>query len=106
MKKIVIAVLVIIAAYQLGLFNSTSKINIDENVDVVLLATAWCKYCEKTRKLLNKHDVPYVEYDIEKSSQGRDYYERVGKGGIPILIINGEILRGYAPKTTLKMLSN
>ena len=42
---------------------------------VVLYATQWCRYCEKTRKLFAKHGISYIEYDIERI--GGDFEEYV-----------------------------
>ena len=63
---------------------------------VVMYATSWCGYCSKARKFLNKVNVPFTEYDIEKSDEGRKQYQALGGGGVPILVVNGKIIRGYS----------
>ena len=72
--------------------------------DVILYATSWCGYCAKTRDLLQREGVPYVEMDIEKSSQGRAEYEALGGGGIPILNVRGTVIRGYDPQAIVALL--
>ena len=64
--------------------------------DVVLYATEWCGYCEKTRKLFAKHDIPYVEFDIEKSQEGRAAYHALGGRGVPVVDANGVVIHGYS----------
>ncbi|AFU98240.2 glutaredoxin family protein [Simiduia agarivorans] len=71
------------------------------NAEVVLYATAWCGYCKKTRSLLAEHGIPYVEYDIEKSSEGLVQYKALNGSGIPLLVVNGDVIRGYNPKQIL-----
>lgn len=66
---------------------------------VVMYATSWCGYCRKTRQLLDKIGVDYVEKDIEKSAEARSEYQKKtrGQSGVPVLDIGGEIIRGYQP---------
>lgn len=71
------------------------------NEQVILYATEWCGYCKKARELMAKHDISYYEYDIEKSREGREQYERLGGRGIPVLLINGEVIKGYNPSKIL-----
>lgn len=71
------------------------------NAEVVLYATAWCGYCKKTRSLLAEHGIPFVEYDIEKSSEGFAQYKALNGNGIPLLVVNGDVIRGYNPKQIL-----
>lgn len=63
---------------------------------VVLYATSWCGYCAKARKFLDRINVSYQEYDIETSDEGRKQYMALGGSGVPLLLINGRILRGYS----------
>lgn len=70
---------------------------------VILYATEWCGYCQKARKLMTKHDIPYFEYDIEKSAEGKEQHKNLGGGGIPVLLINGEVIKGYNPTKILEL---
>lgn len=62
---------------------------------VILYATTWCPYCEKARQLFQKHNIPYTEFDIEKSSEGKAQYELLGISGVPITVINGKVIQGF-----------
>jgi hypothetical protein len=46
--------------------------------EVVLYATAWCGYCEQTRRFLRARKVPFVEHDIEHSEAARREFEALG----------------------------
>jgi mycoredoxin len=74
--------------------------------EVTLYATDWCPYCEKTRALLAQKQVPYKEYNIETSEQGRSQYQRLAGKGVPVLLIDGEVLRGYNEKTIIAALAH
>lgn len=72
--------------------------------NVILYATDWCPYCEKTRLLLAQHHIPYKEYDIETSSEGKQQYQRLAGKGVPILLVAGEVIRGYNEKRIVAVL--
>lgn len=63
--------------------------------DVILYATSWCGYCRKTRELFDEQGVSYIEYDIEKSDEGRARYDELGGNGVPVIDVRGTIIHGY-----------
>ena len=65
---------------------------------VVLYATDWCPYCEKTRSLLAAKGIPYQERNIETSTEARSQYRRLAAKGVPVLVVAGEVVRGYHQK--------
>ncbi|MBA1229568.1 glutaredoxin family protein [Pseudomonas viridiflava] len=71
---------------------------------VVMYATDWCGYCKQTRRFLDSKGIPYREYDIEKSEEGRKAYEALGGRGIPLIDVNGTLIRGFAPDDILAAL--
>lgn len=52
----------------------------------------------------HKNNIPFYEYDIEKSSVGHDQYRAVGGRGVPVLLVNQSVIRGYSPDEILKYL--
>lgn len=70
---------------------------------VILYATSWCGYCEKARELLTENNIEYFEYDVEKSKEGREQFKRLGGKGVPVLLINGEVLKGFDPSRILEL---
>lgn len=81
-------------------FNGTPE-HVYAESDVVLYATEWCGYCEKTRKLFARHNIPYIEHDIEKSQQGRQEYLQLGGRGVPVVKANGTVIHGYSEQRIL-----
>lgn len=65
---------------------------------VVLYATDWCPYCEKTRALLAAKGIPYQEMNIETSAEARSQYQRLAANGVPVLLVAGDVVRGYQQK--------
>jgi glutaredoxin len=73
--------------------------------EVVMYATSWCGYCEKTRQFLRARGVPFVEHDIERSPAARRQYQALNGRGVPLLVIRGTmIVQGYSPKEILRAL--
>jgi len=65
---------------------------------VLLYATDWCPYCEKTRALLQQRQIAYQEVNIETSTEAQAQYQRLAGKGVPVLLISGEVVRGYNEK--------
>ncbi len=65
--------------------------------DVVLYATSWCGYCEKTRSLLKAYDIEYTEFDIERSQEGRRQFDQLGGHGVPVVTVGSTAVHGYDP---------
>lgn len=104
MGKRLLVILAVLAAWQhwdriettLGLRQPTPVVASAKSV--TLYATSWCGYCAKTRSFLAEQGIPYVEHDIEKSSDSRRAYEALGGRGVPLLTIGDQVVRGYDPQ--------
>lgn len=66
---------------------------------VVLYMTSWCGYCRRTGQLLTALGVPFVAKDVEKDRQAAKEYRKKAGGyrGIPVLDVDGRIVRGFRP---------
>lgn len=107
MKKLIYIVIALAIAVKLGFlhnpFSNDAEILSAYQSEVVLYATEWCGYCKKTRDLLNQNGIQFTEYDIEKSTKGREEYDRLNGRGIPLMVIHGQVVRGYDPDTILRL---
>ena len=102
MNKVLIGFLVLLAvAFNWKKFTADAQtpanISMAHGLQVVLYATDWCGYCARTRKYFKDNNIPFTEYDIEKSSEGREQYDQLNGKGVPLLVVNGEVIRGYNP---------
>lgn len=107
MKKAFFAILVIVALFKIGFvanpFADTPAFVESYGDKVVLYATSWCGYCQKTRELLQSHGIEYIEFDVEKSSKGASEFKQLGGRGVPVLLIGGEVIKGYNPDAVLRL---
>ncbi|MCQ9423756.1 glutaredoxin family protein [Pseudomonas sp. LJDD11] len=71
---------------------------------VVMYSTPWCGYCNQARRFLDSQGIAFKEYDIESSAEGRAAYQALGGRGIPMLDVNGTLLRDFAPEQIQKAL--
>lgn len=68
---------------------------LDKKRGITLFTATWCGYCDKLKSRLNASNVPYVEYDVESSPQGKMFYGEGNFEGVPVLVVNGETITGY-----------
>jgi len=107
LKKIILIALALLVIQKWdsiqGVFSPPPDYSALQTADVVLYATDWCGYCAKARKLFSENNIPYIEYDIEKSDEGREQYESLGGGGVPLILIDGQVINGYNAGKILSM---
>jgi glutaredoxin len=65
---------------------------------IVMYATAWCKYCEKARRHFQQNNIDYVEKDIDNSSQARKEYDDFGGTGVPVIFLGKYRMNGFSIK--------
>ncbi len=63
---------------------------------VVLYSATWCGYCTKARKHLDRKGVEYEVRDVDNGGIARELKEKTGRGGVPVIDFEGEVLRGYS----------
>lgn len=63
--------------------------------EVVMYGASWCGYCAKARRYFADNGIRYTEHDVETSDEGRRGFAELGGGGIPVIVIDGTVLRGY-----------
>jgi len=69
---------------------------------VVLFGTEWCAYCKKQRALFERHNIPYIELDPEKSASARAIYEGLDGDGFPLSYVGFQRFDGYHDEAILK----
>jgi glutaredoxin len=69
------------------------------NINVIMYMTSWCGYCRKARDYIHSLNVDLVEYNIEKDKSKREEMLSKSRGstGVPLIDIEGIIIKGYNP---------
>lgn len=109
MKKWILVVAVAAVYYNWGqinaVFNPPPNYADQYQSRVVLYATSWCGYCAKARALLKASNVPFVEFDIEKSAKALAEFKSLGGRGVPVLQMGGEVVLGYNERRIKTLIS-
>jgi glutaredoxin len=68
------------------------------NDTIVMYSTSWCPYCAKARKFFARKGLKYVEIDVEKSSEGAQYYRTLEGTGYPLIYAGINRFTGFSPR--------
>ncbi|MBA5982161.1 MULTISPECIES: glutaredoxin family protein [Pseudomonas] len=110
LKKVALVLLVVVIYQNWGkierVFNPSQMVSEQTRAQarVVLYATDWCGYCKQTKRFLDSKGIPFREFDIEKDAEARKAYEALGGRGIPLIDVNGTLIRGFDPDEILAAL--
>ena len=63
---------------------------------VVMYSATWCHICTKAKQYFRANNIPYVAYDIEKSSAGRLGFKQLKGRGVPIILVAGKRMNGFS----------
>jgi glutaredoxin-like YruB-family protein len=110
LKKVALVLLVVVVYQNWGkierVFNPSQMASeqVRANAKVVLYSTDWCGYCKQTKRFLDQKGIPFKEFDIEKDAEARKAYAALGGRGIPLIDVNGTLIRGFDPDDILAAL--
>ncbi|MEZ5589841.1 MAG: glutaredoxin domain-containing protein [Gammaproteobacteria bacterium] len=62
---------------------------------IAIYTTSWCPYCAQLRARLTHNQIPYTEYDVEKSLWGRLGFWLLQGRGVPVAAVGPRIIQGY-----------
>ncbi|MDE1465215.1 DUF4124 domain-containing protein [Spartinivicinus poritis] len=74
---------------------SSVSTNRKRNKGVVMYSAEWCGYCKVARNYFQSKNIPFKEYDIEKSQKGRDDFNKLGGGGVPLILVGKKRMSGF-----------
>ena len=64
--------------------------------EVVVYTTSWCGWCKKTLAWLDAKGIDYENRDVETSEAwAEEMHDLTGSGGIPVIVIDGEVIKGF-----------
>mgnify|MGYP000159194303 CR=1 len=69
-----------------------------QTAEVDIYTTSWCRYCRDAKNYFRARGIAFTEYDIEKDRAAARRLRRYNpRGGVPVTVINGRPIVGYAP---------
>jgi glutaredoxin-like YruB-family protein len=64
--------------------------------DVTIYSTPTCGYCKKAKTFFADNDVEYTEHDVSDNEEKRkEMVQKSGQMGVPVIIIDDEIIVGF-----------
>jgi glutaredoxin-like YruB-family protein len=73
--------------------------------EVVVYTTSWCGWCKKTRAWLDDQGIDYENRDVETNAAwAEEMHDLTGSGGVPVIVIDGEVIQGFNQAQMEKML--
>ena len=75
------------------------------NHEVVIYTTSWCGWCKKTRAWLDTKGIDYENRDVEENAEwAEEMHDLTGSGGVPVIVIDGEVIKGFNQAQMEKLL--
>jgi glutaredoxin len=67
-------------------------------VTVVMYMTDWCGYCKQARQYIRSLGAGLIEHNIDKDKSKKDEMKKKsgGSSSVPLIDIDGTIIRGYS----------
>lgn len=63
---------------------------------LVMYSTSWCGYCKKARNYFIANNIAFEEYDVENTNKGKRDYDKLGGGGVPIILMGNKRMNGFS----------
>ena len=64
--------------------------------NVTIYSTPTCTYCRATKEFFAEHNVQYTEHNVATDFERRnEMIEKSGQMGVPVIMIDNEIVIGY-----------
>ncbi len=68
------------------------------HVQITMYSASWCPHCTRARNWLTHNSIRFSEHDVDRSPAANRENRRLtgGAGGVPTLVIDGAVLRGFS----------
>lgn len=70
---------------------------------VIMYSASWCGVCKKAKRYFQTQNIPYKEFDIEKSRKGRTEFRKLGAKGVPVILVGKKRMNGFTEKGFQKL---
>ncbi|MCK0154388.1 glutaredoxin family protein [Alcanivorax sp. S6407] len=62
---------------------------------VIMYSASWCGVCDKAKRYFERKGIPYTEYDVETSQQGKQGFRQLNGKGVPIILVGNRRMNGF-----------
>ena len=73
---------------------------------VVVYSTPTCPYCKRAKDYLSRKGISYTDINVAESRDAaKEMIQKSGQMGVPVIIIDGEVVVGFNQTLLDKLLS-
>ncbi len=73
---------------------------------VTIYSTPTCPYCKRAKDYLSQKGIPYTDINVAVDREAaKEMIQKSGQMGVPVIIINGEVVVGFNQALLDKLLS-
>ena len=63
---------------------------------VAIYSTPTCPYCKRAKDYLSQKGIPYVDYNVAQDrDKAKEMIQKSGQMGVPVIIVDDEIITGF-----------
>jgi glutaredoxin 3 len=63
---------------------------------VEIYTTPTCSFCKMAKEFFQENNIEYTEYNVAEDAAKRDeLIQKSGQMGVPVILVDGEIVTGY-----------
>jgi len=66
--------------------------------EVIMYSTSWCGVCKKAKRYFKSKNIPFTEYDIEKSEKAAREFKKLRGRGVPVILVGDQRMNGFSAK--------
>ncbi|NOZ87222.1 MAG: hypothetical protein GXP49_13330 [Deltaproteobacteria bacterium] len=71
---------------------------------VIMYQTSWCPACRAARSYMDKQGIDYTTRNVESDAVARKEFRKYGGRAVPLLVVNGKVIKGFDPNALEKAL--
>jgi len=73
---------------------------------VVIYSTPTCPYCHRAKEYLKEKEIDFTDYNVaEDRARTEEMINKSGQMGVPVIIVDGEIMVGFNQALLDKLLA-
>lgn len=76
-------------------YDGAKTATVTNDTKVEIFVTSWCGYCRALEDHLQKKQIPFKRYDIERDKEAGARYKQFRRPGVPLSVINGQLISGF-----------
>ena len=76
--------------------------------EVVIYSTPTCPYCRRAKEFFKQKGIDFTDYNVaedKEKEKAQEMIKKSGQMGVPVILIDGEIVIGFNQALVEKLLS-